>query len=783
MRLPAILLTLLVINITFVFSAHAQEMPFVYEVENSGANFPKPYLPTFSELPIITSLPDPFEWSDGRGRIKNKSDWRYRRAEIKAEIENYEIGLKPNRPDTITASYLDGTLTVNITVNGKTLTLTSNIILPSGEGPFPAVIGIGSGSGSLPSDIFTSRGIAMIPFNFGQVMAHTQNRGSEPINRLYPELTYMGAYSAWPWGVSRLIDGLELVSNVLPINLKRLAITGCSFAGKMALFAGAFDERIALTIAQEPGGGGAAAWRFSQTMSGVETLGATSRQWFIESMFQFSGNNVSKLPHDHHELMAMVAPRALFVLGNTDYQWLAEESGYVSSMAAKEVWNALGIPDRFGFSIVGGHGHCALPNSQRPEVIAFVEKFLLGNENANTNVAVSPFNTDLSPWITWTTPTLSNDSTYYSTLVHPEDSQAGMGTNITFRWNKIKQAEKYYIQVSTDAQFKNIIKSDSTIADTLITFNDLSEKSKYYWRIQVKSSGGLGPWSSVSNFITTLSIPTTLPQLVSASPASNRTGYVNFTWNKVEDATQYYVQVSRVQTFASIFKSATVTDTTSIISFFSEGLKYYWRVQAENLAGSGPWSNIEEFTIIYAPNNFEVQANAANEVILSWKDNSTVEDGYIIERKNGSQSLFTILDTVNTNVIEYIDKNIENALTYIYRVKAYKGVAESDYSNEVSITITSVEEEGLPTEYSISQNYPNPFNPTTKLKFGLPQSSKTKLIVYDLLGRELKTLINSELEAGYHEINFDATNLPSGVYLYRIQSEDFIQTKKMILMK
>ena len=76
----------------------------------------------------------------------------------------------------------------------------------------------------------------------------------------------MGAYCAWSWGVSRIIDGLEIAGKKSKIDTKRLAISGCSFAGKMALFAGAFDERIALTIAQEPGGGGAAAWRVSETL-------------------------------------------------------------------------------------------------------------------------------------------------------------------------------------------------------------------------------------------------------------------------------------------------------------------------------------------------------------------------------------------------------------------------------------------------------------------------------------------------------------------------------------
>ncbi len=289
-----------------------QEIPLVYDAEHTGAGLPQPLLPALADLPVVRPLPDPFAWSDGSGRSTRFSDWRRRRAEIKAELEHYEIGEKPARPQDITASYSDGLLTVNVTVKGETLKLTSRITLPPGEGPFPAVIGIGRGSGSLPADLFASRDIAQIAFDFRQVMAHNQRRGREPINRLYPNLTHMGAYSAWSWGISRLIDGLQLVQDDLPIDLQHLAVTGCSFAGKMALFAGAFDERIALTIAQESGGGGAAAWRVSETLGNVETLGNTSHVWFMEDLFRFA-NKVPKLPYDHHELMAMVAPRTVGV--------------------------------------------------------------------------------------------------------------------------------------------------------------------------------------------------------------------------------------------------------------------------------------------------------------------------------------------------------------------------------------------------------------------------------------------------------------------------------------
>ncbi len=395
------ILLLLLLNMFTAVNTLFGDIPLVYDVENTGAKFPRPTLPSINELPTIRPLTDPFEWSDGSDRDTRFESWSRRRAEIKAEIEHYEIGPKPVRPENITAGYSDGTLTVNVTVNGNTLTLTSAVTLPPGDGPFPAVIGIGRGTGSLPAGIFSSNNVAQIAFNFGQVMAHTQTRGREPINRLYPDLTYMGAYSAWSWGVSRIIDGLELVSSDLKIDLKHLAVTGCSFAGKMALFAGALDERIALTIAQESGGGGAAAWRVSETLGNVETLGRTSHVWFMEDMFQFA-NLVSKLPYDHHELMAMVAPRALLVLGNPDYEWLADESGFVSCKAAHEVWKAFGVPDRFGFSIVPGHMHCNLPVSQYPEVEAYIKKFLLGDTTVNTNVMKSPYDyVDYARWFKW----------------------------------------------------------------------------------------------------------------------------------------------------------------------------------------------------------------------------------------------------------------------------------------------------------------------------------------------------------------------------------------------
>ena len=398
--MPALPLCCLLI-LLLTATATAQDIPLVYPVENTTADCPPPPLPDPEGLPAVTTLPDPFEAADGSGRDTSFAAWACRRNEILTEIQHYEVGQKPSRPEELTARYDGDSLYVEMVNHGDTLTLSAAVSLPEGAGPFPAVIGVGRGSGSLPPELFSERGVATIGFNFRQVMAHQQTRGEEPINALYPDQTEMGAYAAWPWGISRIIDGLELLGEELPIDLTHLAVTGCSFAGKMALFAGAFDERIALTIAQEPGGGGGAAWRVSETLGEVETLGRTDYHWFKESMREFS-DQVDKLPFDHHELMALVAPRALLLLGNTDYEWLADESLYVSARAAHEVWKTFGVGDRFGFSINGGHPHCQLPEEQWPEVGAFIDKFLLDDQGADTEVTIHPFDgVDYQQWYTW----------------------------------------------------------------------------------------------------------------------------------------------------------------------------------------------------------------------------------------------------------------------------------------------------------------------------------------------------------------------------------------------
>ncbi len=164
---------------------------------------------------------------------------------------------------------------------------------------------------------------------------------------------------------------------------------------------------------------------------------------------------------------------------------------------------------------------------------------------------------------------------------------------------------------------------------------------------------------------------------------------------------------------------------------------------------------------------FEIE----RKVIKSGKENSEINSDWekvaFIEGAGNSNS---------TKVYSFKDKNPVGGTVFAYRLKQIDIDGTFKYSDEIEVKV-------LPSKYELFQNYPNPFNPTTKIKFSLPENAKVKVSVYDVLGRELKTLVNKNFEAGYHSVNFDANKFTSGVYIYSIETKKFTKVRKMVLIK
>ena len=361
-------------------------------------------------------LPDPFMGLDGK-RISTKAEWKCRREEIGAMFEKLMFGTKPRNPEKVEGSYSGGTLTINVTDKGKSGKFSVKISnAGTKDKPKPAMIGFGGGMmggcGSLGSAT-NGLDIAQITFNPDDVAPES---GGGMFFNIYSG-GGQGTIIAWAWGVSRIIDALEKTPEA-GIDVKHLAMTGCSRWGKGTLAVGAFDERIALTIPQESGSGGASLWRVGaqvnkqkgkQFVQGLNSAG-TEGKWMISSFKNYDGKETT-LPFDQHMLVDMVAPRALLILDNAGQEWLGEVPSNYCGQASKEVFDALGVSENYTYSQEGGHGHCQLPNGQFDEVKDFMNKFLLGKDAKTGKIDYSKNTQTIdfkkSEWIDWDTPTLN----------------------------------------------------------------------------------------------------------------------------------------------------------------------------------------------------------------------------------------------------------------------------------------------------------------------------------------------------------------------------------------
>jgi len=176
----------------------------------------------------------------------------------------------------------------------------------------------------------------------------------------------------------------------------------------------------------------------------------------------------------------------------------------------------------------------------------------------------------------------------------------------------------------------------------------------------------------------------------------------------------------------------------------------------------------------------------ANAVLLKWETATETNNlGFEIERayESAPEQYETIgfLDGAGTTsepqTYSYTDNDANAAGLYYYRLKQIDTDGTYAYSDTREFTVE------MPTEYSLKQNYPNPFNPSTEIVFQLIKETHVTITVYDILGREVTTLVDTELQAGTHRLNFDATTLSAGVYVYSMQAESYTAMKKMTLIK
>jgi hypothetical protein len=170
-------------------------------------------------------------------------------------------------------------------------------------------------------------------------------------------------------------------------------------------------------------------------------------------------------------------------------------------------------------------------------------------------------------------------------------------------------------------------------------------------------------------------------------------------------------------------------------------------------------------------------------IYLTWRTETEVNNyGFEIERKTSDivwDKIGFVAGNGNSNSpkeYSYTDKSLVGGSMFHYRLKQIDNNGQFEYSDIVEVGI-------VPNKYELFQNSPNPFNPETKIRYQLPTASKVVIKIYNILGSEVMELVNEQKEAGIYEAEFNASNLSSGTYIYKISADNFVQTKKMILLK
>ena len=248
-------------------------------------------------------------------------------------------------------------------------------------------------------------------------------------------------------------------------------------------------------------------------------------------------------------------------------------------------------------------------------------------------------------------------------------------------------------------------------------------------------------------------------------------------------------------------------DTVTVSAEPAEGLEFiHWMIgddvvmDGDNIAAAAfryimPAGNVTltaNFTM--APAAVPVLASPedaaihiAIDTILSWSGTNGAET-YHIQLSSDADFTHLIVDSSGVAATSLEVNGLESLTTFYWRVRAVNGSGTSEWSEVWSFTtfdVTSVDRFAgdIPAEYVLNQNYPNPFNPSTVIRYGLPERSFVRLSVYNSLGQIVVQLVNEELDAGFYEIIFHASHLPSGTYIYRLQAGDFNESKKLTIVK
>lgn len=283
---------------------------------------------------------------------------------------------------------------------------------------------------------------------------------------------------------------------------------------------------------------------------------------------------------------------------------------------------------------------------------------------------------------------ISLDPPVAPTLISPSDKETGLATTLKLTWAIISEADNYAIEISTNQDFSSIISSNFALTDNEFTVSGLQEETQYFWRVRASNSAGVSEWSPVWSFTTKEKTnPPSAPILL--GPANESIGLVGktvFSWTKSEGAEVYGIQISKDASFTMIqFDLSSIQIQTFETSSLDKGATYYWRVFAGNEAGRSEFSETWKFETLGIP-DIPVLASPSNgkkdleiNPKLVWKI-AAGADSYRLQVSKSKDFSQNIIDNSNLVGTSLTIQNLEEGITYYWRVRATNIAGNSAYS-------------------------------------------------------------------------------------------------------
>ncbi len=343
--------------------------------------------------------------------------------------------------------------------------------------------------------------------------------------------------------------------------------------------------------------------------------------------------------------------------------------------------------------------------------------------------------------------------------------------------------------------------SGITDHDTIIA--GLLKGTKYYWSVKTYDGSTSSNWAPTDSFLTVGVAGSSVP--IQSWPVGGAIVYgtsANLSWylNAPYTGLTFSVELSTASDFSALVVNQTGIDTGSLaVIGLTEGIYYFWRVKSYNGVASSAWATDSFFVYNGAapsmPVNGSPIANLSlniNNPMLSWY--LPVSNGNIsYDLQYSKSSDFSNAVTVSNLSISFIRlENLEDGQQYYWRVKSKNIQGSSPFSNASSFVVNGItgvaDNNVIPEKFAVAQNYPNPFNPSTTIKYSIPANSFVNIKIYDMLGREVKTLIRAQQDAGTYEARWNGDNnsgnkVASGTYIYRVTSGEHTKAMKLMLLK